>query len=102
MSGPPHNARRSIPAFPSFALLAFERRDPTVREADRLSAVVSGKHDDRVVQLTHLFQLRQNNTDVIVELLHTGFVYAPVLSARLSDHSLILRRQYRGHVHARG
>ena len=39
--------------------------------------------------------------DVVVHLLHAGFVDAPVLAALLAEHGLVLRRQQRRDVHAR-
>ncbi len=39
--------------------------------------------------------------DVVVHLLHAGFVDAPVLAAGLSDHGHVLVRQHGGDVHAR-
>ena len=39
--------------------------------------------------------------DVVVHLLHAGFVDAPVLAAGLADHGQVLVRQHRRDVHAR-
>ena len=39
--------------------------------------------------------------DVVVHLLHAGFVDAPVLAAGLAQHGLVLRRQHGRDVHAR-
>ena len=41
------------------------------------------------------------SADVVVHLLHAGFVDAPVLAAGLADHGLVLGRQHGGDVHAR-
>ena len=38
--------------------------------------------------------------DVVIQLLHAGFVDAPILAARLADHRLVLRREHGGDVHA--
>ena len=76
-------------------------RDAAVREADRLGAVVGGEDDDGVVELAHVLQLLQDDADVVVHLLHAGFVDAPVLAALLAQHGLVLRRQHGRDVHAR-
>ncbi len=44
------------------------------------------KHDDGVVELAHVLELLEHDADVVVHLLHAGFVDAPVLAARLADH----------------
>ena len=87
---PAHDHRRAVAAFPGLALLALERGDAAVREADRLGAVVGGEHDDGVVELADVFQLLENDADVVIHLLHAGFVDAPVLAAGLSDHGHVL------------
>ena len=53
---------------------------------DRLGAVVGGEDDDGVVELAHLLELLEHVADVVVHLLHAGFVDAPVLAAGLADH----------------
>ncbi len=94
--------RHAIAAFAGFTLLAHERRHAAVGEGDRLGAVVGGEDDDRVVELAHVLELLQDIADIVVELLHAGFVFAPVLAAGLADHRLIFRRQHRRDVHAGG
>ena len=91
---PAHDARRAIAALPRLALLPLERRDATVGERDRLGAVVGGEDDDGVVELAHVLQLLEDDADVVVHLLHAGFVDAPVLAAALAEHRLVLRRQH--------
>ena len=51
--------------------------------------------------LAHLLELLQHEADVVVHLLHAGFVDAPVLAAGLTHHGQILVRQHGGDVHAR-
>ena len=80
---PADDQRRAVAAFPGLALLALERRDAAVGEGDRLGAVVGGEDDDGVVELAHVLQLLEHVADVVVHLLHAGFVDAPVLAARL-------------------
>ena len=49
----------------------------------------------------HLLELLQHVADVVVHLLHAGFVDAPVLAADLADHVVVLVRQHGRDVHAR-
>ena len=93
--------RRAVAAFPGLALLALERRDAAVREGNRLGAVVGGEDDDGVVELAHVFELLEHVADVVVHLLHAGFVDAPVLAARRAHHGHVLVRQHGRDVHAR-
>src|SRR5262249_2377190 len=65
-----------------------------------LGAVVGGENNNRVVELPHVFQLLEHEADVVVHLLHAGFVDAPVLAASLTDHGHILVRQHGRDVHA--
>ena len=60
-----------------------------------------GEHDDRVVGLAHVFDFLKDEADIVVHLLHAGFVDAPVLAAGLADHVQILVRQHGRDVHAR-
>ena len=46
--------------------------------------------------------LSQDEADVVVHLLHAGFIYAPILAAGLSDHGHVLGRKHGGDVHASG
>ena len=59
------------------------------------------KHDDGVVELTHLLELLEHEADVVVHLLHAGLVDAPVLAAGLAHHGHVLVRQHGRDVHAR-
>ena len=67
----------------------------------RLGAVVGREHHDRVVELAHILQLLQHDADIVIDLLHAGFVEAPVLAAGLADHGLVFVRQHGRDVHAR-
>ena len=85
---PADDHRSAVAAFPGLALLALERRDAAVGEGDRLGAVVGGEDDDGVVELAHVLELLEDEADVVVHLLHAGFVDAPVLAAGLAHHGL--------------
>src|SRR5208337_545775 len=98
---PADDTWRAIAAFPRLALLTLEGGDASIRETNRLCAVIRGEDDDGVVQLAHLFQLRQHQSDVVVQLLHAGFVDAPILAPRRAHHGQVLVRQHGGDVHAR-
>ena len=98
---PTDDHRGAIPALPGLAFLALERCDATVRECDRLGAVVGGEHNDGVVGLAHLLDFLKDEADIVIHLLHAGFVDAPVLAALHAQHGLILRRQHGHDVHAR-
>ncbi len=74
VSGPADDARCAVAAFPGLTFLALEWRDATVREGNRFGAVVGGEDDDRVVHLAHFFELLEDVADVVVHLLHAGFV----------------------------
>ncbi len=100
MPRPADEHGRAIAAFPGLALLALERRDAAVWEGNCLGAVVGGEDDDGVVHLAHGLELFEYLADVVVELLHTGFLDAPVFAALHAHHGFILRRQHRGDVHA--
>ena len=101
MTGPANDARSPHATFPGGQFSALERRDAAVGEGDRLGAVVGGEDDDGVVEFTHVFELLEDEADVVVHLLHAGFVDAPVLAALLAQHGHVLRRQHRRDVHAR-
>ena len=101
MARPAHDHRGAVAAFPGLALLALERGDTAVGVGDRLGAVVGGEHDDGVVELADVFQLLEHEANVVVHLLHAGFVDAPVLAAGLTHHGHVLGRQHGGDVHAR-
>jgi hypothetical protein len=98
---PADNARRAHAAFPGAELTAFEGCGAAVRVALGLGAIVGGEDDDGVVELAHVLQLLEHVADIVVHLLHAGFVDAPVLAAFLTDHIQVLGRQHGGDVHAR-
>ena len=50
--------------------------------------------------LPHVVDLLEDDADIIVHLLHAGFVDAPVLAARLTHHRQVLVRQHGRDVHA--
>ena len=81
MPGQRTTQRSAVTAFPGLALLALEGGDAAVGEADCLGAVVGGEDDDGVVEFAHVFELLEDEADVVVHLLHAGFVGAPVLAA---------------------
>ena len=93
--------RSAHAAFPGGQLAALEGRGAAVGVGDGLGAVVGGEDDDGVVELAHVLQLLQDVADVVVHLLHAGFVDAPVLAAGLADHGHVLVRQHGRDVHAR-
>ena len=72
------------------SFVRLERRDAAVREGLGLGAVVGGEDDDRVVELAHVFELLEDDADVVVHLLHADFVDAPVLAALHAEHGLVL------------
>ena len=100
VSGPTGHHRDSHAAFPGGQLAAPEWRDPAVRVGDDLGPVVGGEDDDGVVELAHGLELGQHDADVVVQLLHTDFVDAPVLAALRTQHRQVLWREHRGDVHA--
>jgi hypothetical protein len=68
-----------------------------------VSAPLSVVEDDyRIVELTHFLQLLHHVADVVVHLLHAGFVDAPVLAAGLADHRTVLVIQHGRDVHRAG
>ena len=54
-----------------------------------------------LLSLAHVVELLEHDADVVVHLLHAGFVDAPVLAAPDAQHGLVLRRQHGHDVHAR-
>src|SRR5262249_51639565 len=66
-----------------------------------LGAVVGREDDDGVVELAHRLELGEHKADVVVHMLHAGFIHAPVLAAARADHGHVLIRQHSGDVHAR-
>ena len=97
---PADDARSAHAAFPRRQLPGFERGDAAVREGLNLSAVVGGEDDDGVVELAHVFELLEDDADVVVHLLHAGFVDAPVLATLGAHHVHVLVRQHGRDVHA--
>src|SRR5262245_12357721 len=65
---PADHCRGAVAAFPGLAFLALEWGHATVREADRLGAVVGGEDDDSVVGLAHVVDFLQHEANVIVHL----------------------------------
>ena len=51
--------------------------------------------------MAHVLQLLQHVADIIVHLLHAGFVDAPVLAALFAEHGFIFWRQHGRDMHAR-
>jgi hypothetical protein len=101
MPRPTDHHRAAVPAFPGLAFLTLERGHTTVGKRNRLGAIVAREGDDRVVKLAHVFQLLEHDANIVVELLHAGFVDPPVLAAPFAQHCLVFRRQHGGDVHAR-
>ena len=79
---PANDARSAHAAFPGGELSALERRGAAVGKGDGLGAVVGREDDDGVVELAHVLELLEDDADIVVHLLHAGFVDAPVLAAR--------------------
>ena len=100
MAWPADHHRRAEAAFPRFALLSLERRHATIGKGDRLGTIVGGENDDGVVELPHVLELLQHVADVVVHLLHAGFVDAPVLAAAFTHHVQIFVGQHCRHMHA--
>src|SRR5262249_12951298 len=98
---PTDHHRGTHAALPGGQLPALEGGGAAVREGDRLSAVVGGEDDDRVVGLPHVIDLLEHEANVVVHLFHTSFVDAPVLAAGLTHYGHVLVRQHGGDVHAR-
>ena len=73
---------------------------PPSGKAHGFGSVVGGEDQDGVVELAHVLELLDDVADVVVQLLHAGFVDAPVLAALRADHRLVFRRQHRRDVHA--
>ena len=97
---PADHHRGAHAALPGGQLAALERGGAAIREGDGLGAVVGGEDDDGVVGLPHVVDLLEHEADIVVHLLHAGFVDAPVLAARLTHHRQVLVRQHGGDVHA--
>jgi hypothetical protein len=89
--GPAHDHRRAHAAFPGGQLAALEGGGAAVRKGDVLGTVVGGEEDEGVVELAHVLQLLEDVADVVVHLLHAGFVGAPVLAAGFTHHGLVFR-----------
>ncbi len=98
---PADDRRSAHAAFPGVHLRALERGDAAIRVGEGLGAVVGREDDDRVVELAHVLKLLQHVADVVIHLLHAGFVDAPVLAAGLADHGHVLVVQHGRDVHAR-
>src|SRR5262249_426660 len=92
MSRPPNAPAAAITAPPGVAAVALERGDAAGGEGDSLRAVVGGEDHDGVIELAHGLQLRKHDTDVVIHLLHSRLVDAPVLAAPLAHHGHVLVR----------
>ena len=80
MARPAHDQRSAHAALPGSQLAALERGDAAVGEGDRFGSIVGGENDDGIVELAHLIQLFEDVADIVIELLHAGFVDTPVLA----------------------
>src|SRR5262249_38720221 len=100
MPGPTNDLRCSEATFPGLAFLASERRDAAVGEGYRFGTVVGGEDDDRIVSLAHVVELLEDESDLVVHLLHAGFVNAPVFATNSTQHGQVLVRKYGVDVHA--
>src|SRR5262249_38440475 len=100
-AGPADDCRSAVAAFPGFAFLASEGRDAAIGASYRLGAIVRGEHDNGVVGLSHVVDLLEHVADVVVHLLHAGFLDAPILAANLAEHGQVLVRQHGRDVHTR-
>src|SRR5262249_56052955 len=79
----------------------MEWRDGGGGERNRLGTIIGSEEGNRVVEFAHVLELLEDVTDIVVQLLHTGFLDSPILTALLAQHSFILRRQHRRYVHTR-
>ena len=70
MTRPANDTGDTIAAFVGFALLALERRHAAVGKGDGFGAVVGREYDDRIVELSHVFELLEDIADVVIQLLH--------------------------------
>src|SRR5262245_38803133 len=100
MTRPADNQWSAVADFPGLAFLALEWWDSGVREGNSRRALFGGEDDDRVVEFPHVLELLEHVADIVVHLLHAGFVDAPVLAAMLTYHGHVLVREYSRDVHA--
>src|SRR5437762_12997964 len=84
-----HGAHATLPGR---QLPGFEWGDAAVREGLNLGTVVGGEDDDGIVELAHVFELLEDEADVVVHLLHAGFVDTPILAALFAHHVQIFLR----------
>src|SRR6185436_195540 len=98
---PANDTRSAHAALPGGQLATLEGRVATIGVGDHFGAIVGGKDQNRVVELAHVFEFLDHIADVVVHLLHAGFVDAPVLAAGRPYHRHVLVRQHGGDVHAR-
>src|SRR5438552_10767066 len=96
MSRPPDNHWGAVAAFPCLAFLTLEWRDAAVRKGNRLGAIVRREDDDGVVEFPHVLELLEDVADVVVHLLHAGFVDAqslppcsPTMAMYLSESTVV-------------
>ena len=101
VSRPTNDARSAHAAFPRGQLPTFKRCVAAVWISDHLGAVVRGEDEDGVIQLAHLFQLLDDDADVVIHLLHAGFVDTPVFATGFAHHRHVFMRQHGRDVHAR-
>src|SRR5262249_7224975 len=91
-TGPTDHHWGAHAALPSGQLPTLEGRGAAVRESNGFSAIVGSEDDDGVVGLPHVVELLEHEADVVVHLLHAGFVDAPVLAAGLTYHGHVFVR----------
>src|SRR5262245_48070760 len=72
-------------------LVALNGDHSAIGPGEDLSAVISGKDDDRVVRFTHVFDVLEESADAIVKLRHAGLFETIVRLA--VHHRLVLGRQ---------
>src|SRR5207249_10468484 len=97
---PADDARSAHAALPGRQLPGLEWGDAAVREGLNLSTVVGGENDDGVVELAHVVELLEDEANVVVHLLHAGFVDTPILAAFGAHHLQILLRKHGRELHA--
>src|SRR5580692_1115152 len=94
-SRPANEEGHTVATLPVGVLLAAEGGGSTVRPTQYLGPVVAAENDDGVIRDAEVIQLLEQNSDSVIEFLHTR-----AIEAVFGDHGLVLRLQMGPDVHA--
>ena len=79
VAGPAQDAGNTEAAFEDRPFGLRERRVAAIGPGEEFGAVVGGEDDDGVVVLADVLELLEHQSDVVIELVHAGFLFRPAI-----------------------